>query len=243
MSTATITKHLKLPFQFDENRLLADLAVLEDSQWALHFNTNGYEGNWKVIALYAIGGQSSNIFADPNIQGALEETEAIKACPYFKEVVGHFQCPLLSVRLLRLNKGAVIKPHTDNNLGYEDDCFRLHIPITTNPDVEFMLDGEMLKMLPGECWYTNVNYMHSVANRGETDRIHLVLDGQRNAWSDQLFFSLAPEESFFPQVEISYSTETIQQMIQHLQLSDTPAAAELIASLEDQLKDIKVKEQ
>jgi len=234
-----ITKFLKLPYQFDENLLLTDLKVVNESQWIPHFNTGGYEGNWKSIALYSTSGNETNIFAMGNDATAIVETPLMKDCLYFKQVIGNFKCTLLSVRLLRLGAGAVIKPHRDHQLGYEDNTFRLHIPISTNPDVHFILDDERIILLPGECWYTNVNYIHSVLNHGKSDRVHLVIDGERNAWSDKLFFSLAAKESFFPPKEEVYSAVTIKQIINELKHSNQPAANQLIVKLQADLDALK----
>ena len=90
-------------------------------------------------------------------------------------------------------------------------------------------------MQPGECWYTNVNYVHSVSNGGSTDRIHLVIDGRRNEWSDRLFFSLAPKESFLQKKEQAFEPATIRLMIEELRRQDGEGAKALIKELEQQL--------
>lgn len=235
MSKDQITKYLKFPFQFNEEQLVEDLSRAMEAQWIPHFNTGGYSGNWKAVSLYAANGNEQNIFAHVTDGSAISETPLMKECHYFREVLGSFKFPVLSVRLLRLEVGAEIKPHTDHELGYEDGQFRLHIPIVTNPDIEFILDGERLTMLPGECWYTNVNFVHSVANRGTIDRVHLVIDGVRNAWTDELFFSLAPESSFEAVREENLSRETIQRMLEelknNLQMADHPLISQLEARL------------
>lgn len=136
---------------------------------------------------------------------------------------------------MKLEIGSVINPHKDHASGYEDGMFRLHIPVTTNSEVEFILNGEQLIMKEGECWYTNVNFEHSVANRGKQARIHLVIDGERNDWSDSLFFSLAPRDSFFPKEEERYSKETLVQMIDSLKLWNDPAYEPHIIQLQKQL--------
>lgn len=225
------TIHLKFPFQFDKTKLQQELALLLDKNWVPHFNKNGYDGEWNSIALYAKDGDETNIFALNANDSKITATPLLNKCPYLQEVIAHFKCPLLSVRLLRLGAGAAIKPHRDHELGYEDGNFRIHIPIFTNPDVDFILDGVRLEMLPGQCWYTNVNYVHAVANNGQTDRIHLVIDGERNEWSDELFFSLAPKESFFPKKEEKYSPDTLRDIIEELKRANTPGAQAAIESL------------
>lgn len=236
MSKKEITKYLKFPMQFDEQRLTEDLSKVMTGQWIPHFNTGGYTGNWNAVSLYAKDGNEQNIFAHQQENTTISETPLMKECPYFREVLDSFKFPILSVRLLRLEVGAEIKPHTDHELGYEDGQFRLHIPIVTNPDVEFILDGERLVMLPGECWYTNVNLVHSVANRGTIDRVHLVIDGERNAWTDELFFSLAPESSFEADTEEELDDETIIRMLEELKSNPEMAGHPVIEQLERRLK-------
>ena len=232
------TKYLKLPFQFDKEKLANDLSLVLDEKWIPHFNTSGYNGDWKVISLYAQNGEESNIFALSASNSKISETSILKRCHYFKEVIDSFKCPILTARILRLGVGAEIKPHRDHELGYEDGNFRLHIPIATNANVKFILDGTKLTMLPGECWYTNVNYVHSVTNTGNSDRVHLVIDGGRNEWSDRLFFSLAPEESFRTIPKENESPQTIKRIIEELERSNEPVAKQLINELRQKLTDL-----
>lgn len=237
MDKQAITTYLQLPFQFIEEKLVADLQRLLASDWIPHFNTRGYTGSWNSIALYAVDGDPKNIFALNGDAPKLEATPILKNCDYLKKVIATFKCPLLSVRLLKLAPGAFIKPHRDFELGYEDGCFRLHIPILTHSQVTFTLDGHKLEMLPGECWYTNVNFVHSVSNEGLTDRIHLVIDGQRNQWSDDLFFSLVPRASLLQRESQDYDAETIKKMIRELEKQHSIGAQTLIQELKSQLGD------
>lgn len=236
MSKDQMTKYLKFPIQFDAERLVEDLSRVMEDKWIPHFNTGGYVGNWNAISLYAKDGNEQNIFAHMPDNASISETPLMKECLYFKEVLDYFKFPVLSVRLLRLEVGAEIKPHTDYELGYEDGQFRLHIPIVTNPDIEFILADERLTMLPGECWYTNVNFVHSVANRGTVDRVHLVIDGVRNDWTDELFFALAPESSFQSVKEESLSQETIVRMLEEMKNNPQMADHPIIRELEEKLK-------
>ncbi|MGJ8744592.1 aspartyl/asparaginyl beta-hydroxylase domain-containing protein [Polaribacter sp.] len=235
------TSYLKLPFQFHQEKLVKDLSLILDKNWISHFNTTGYNGDWKAIALYAHNGDASNILALSTRKPLLKETAILKECPYFKEVIDSFKSPIVSARLLRLGVGAEIKPHRDFELGYENDHFRIHIPIITNKDVQFILDNKLLKMLPGECWYTNVNYVHSVKNAGAIDRFHLVIDLERNNWSDKLFFSLAPEESFVPEAVNEDSPEEIKKIIEELKNVNAPVTNQLIAELEHKLAVLQKK--
>jgi mannose-6-phosphate isomerase-like protein (cupin superfamily) len=64
----------------------------------------------------------------------------------------------------------------------ESGVARLHVPLRTNRRVDFRLNGTRVRMKPGECWYLRLSDPHSVANRGRTDRIHLVVDVRVDDW-------------------------------------------------------------
>ncbi|MDX1461887.1 MAG: aspartyl/asparaginyl beta-hydroxylase domain-containing protein [Marinirhabdus sp.] len=229
-----MTTHLQLPFQFDVQALQKELDTILDMKWVAHFNTGGYIGNWNAIPLYAPNGDSEHIFAVSMEDAPLQATGILKECDYLRTVIQSFETEILSARLLRLEAGAFIKPHTDHALGYEDGSFRVHIPIATNPQVQFVLAGTQIRMQPGECWYTNVNHEHSVRNDGTTDRVHLVIDLKRNEWSDALFFSLAPKASFEREVD-KVSSEILKRTLEELRRQHLPANQRLIEQLEKQL--------
>ncbi len=221
---------LKLPFTFNPEKLKEDLNLALQHSWVAHYNKKDYQGDWDLIALMSSGGKSEAIYASALTKDPVQETDVLKDCPYFREILNSFDFEKITVRLMRLRVGAVIKPHKDNCLGYEDGEFRIHIPIITNPDVEFMVAGERVIMEEGTCWYFNANEEHSVANRGTVDRIHLVIDGIRNSWTDNLFFSQASKEHFErPPVPISDSDKAL--MIAELKLQDTPGARMLLKKL------------
>src|SRR5262249_48305401 len=57
-----------------------------------------------------------------------------------------------------------------------------HVVVATNPGVEFVLNGTPVPLAEGECWYLRLSDPHAVANRGTTDRIHLVIDAVVDPW-------------------------------------------------------------
>ncbi|HEX5735342.1 MAG TPA: aspartyl/asparaginyl beta-hydroxylase domain-containing protein [Blastocatellia bacterium] len=170
----------KLPFCFDPEPMRRDLGQIAPSAWVPHFNTGYYEGDWSGIALRSVGGAESQLYPDPLAEFA--DTAVLAGCPNIQNALAAFDCPLESVRLLRLGPGSVIREHTDLNLSFEDGTMRVHIPLATNEKVDFCVNYEKLVMIPGEAWYINFNLPHSVVNRGDTDRIHLVLDCVVNEW-------------------------------------------------------------
>lgn len=77
--------------------------------------------------------------------------------------------------LTRLSPGARISRHRD----YGDSLLRSHrnhLAITTNPNVEFEIDTKVRHFAAGEIWEINNRKYHSVKNRGEDARIHMILD-------------------------------------------------------------------
>lgn len=226
-----LIRSIKFPMVFDVEKLQSDLAKIINKNWTDHYNTNDYSGKWTSIALMSESGKSDAIFASVNSNEKLVATEILNSCTYFKEILDGFLFEKTAVRLLQLAVGAEVKPHSDNCLGYEDGSFRLHIPIITNPEVEFILDGKRLVMSEGECWYIDANFIHSVANRGSHDRIHLVIDGERNEWTDALFYKEASQDEFVKPAR-TMSEEQKQLMMAELSRMNTPAANEILKDLE-----------
>src|SRR3954454_25002595 len=162
--------HWKLPMSFDVKRLQSDLAGIHAGEWTAHFNTSYYDGLWSGIALRTTEGAHVPLYPDP-AKSTYVDLQVLHRCPYIAEVLAGFACPLQLVRLLRLSPGSNIKEHRDYNLSYEDGEVRVHIPIQTNPAVEFAVDGNVLPMGEGECWYINFNLPHRIYNGGTTDRV------------------------------------------------------------------------
>jgi Aspartyl/Asparaginyl beta-hydroxylase len=173
---------IRLAMRFDAAALAADSAALAADDWVPHFNTAYYRGDWSGVALRSVGGEAGRLYPDPTAEGEYAPTAALERSPALAAALGRFRCSLLAARLLRLGPGARIREHTDYNLGYEDGELRVHVPVTTGPEVEFMHDGRRVEMLPGEAWYLDLNLAHSVANRGDTARVHLVVDCVVNDW-------------------------------------------------------------
>jgi hypothetical protein len=225
-------RFFQLPFQFDVSKLLEDLKHCEAAQWQGHYNKNDYEGDWTGIALRSPTGNTSDLLSAPNV-AQFQDTQLLQHCPYFREILDQFACEKENVRLLALSPGSDIKTHRDRGMGYPDGCFRIHIPITTDEQVDFIVDGQHLHMAAGSCWYANFDLPHSVRHRGQTRRIHLVMDCQRNAWSDALFGRCGYDFEAEKQAR-KYSLDTVLRMIEMLQLQKTEAADALIVRLQQE---------
>jgi quercetin dioxygenase-like cupin family protein len=179
---------LRLPLDFDPHRLSRDLEVLEGEGWIAHFVPQNYEGDWSVIPLRGPKGATHPVMMIyPPPGGAdYEDTPFLERTPYFREVLSAFRCPVLAARLMRLAPGSVIKQHQDHDLGFESGTARVHVPITTSPEVEFLLNGTPVVMSPGSAWWLRLSDPHSVSNRGPSARVHLVVDLVADAWLGDL---------------------------------------------------------
>lgn len=175
---------MRLPFGFDPAPLAADIAALERGDWTAHFVQRNYEGDWSALPLRAPAGAVhpvQQIYSAPDAT-AFVDTPWRARMPAVSAAIDAFACPVRSARLMCLAAGSVIKEHTDFDLDAAQGFARIHVPIRTNADVDFRLNGTRVTMAPGEAWYLRLADPHSVANRGRAARIHLVLDLMVNDW-------------------------------------------------------------
>lgn len=79
------------------------------------------------------------------------------------------------VMLARMAPGGVIHPHQDANPAAKWP-HKIHVPLTTNDEVTFYVDGTGYHFAEGEAVEVNNMGLHGVNNRGSTDRIHLIFE-------------------------------------------------------------------
>ncbi|HEY0105094.1 MAG TPA: aspartyl/asparaginyl beta-hydroxylase domain-containing protein [Rhizomicrobium sp.] len=191
----TFPDRLRLPFDFEPGPLRADLAGLAGESWTEHFVTQNYEGDWSVLPLRAPAGETHpvrQIYPDPSAKEFVD-TPLLARCANIAKALRRFACPLLAARLMRLTPGSVIKEHCDLDLDAEHGAARIHVPITTNPDVTFEINRRAVALAPGSVWYLRLSDPHRVANRGASDRVHLVIDATVNDWLTDLLHRAAEQ--------------------------------------------------
>jgi hypothetical protein len=194
---------LRLPLKFDPGLLVRDLRSLAAVEWIHHFVRQNYDGDWSVIPLRGKAGAKHPvmmIYSDPTAKD-FADTPMLQGCPYFRAVLAAFRCPLRTVRLMRLTPGSLIKEHTDLELSVEEGTARIHIPVVTNAGVEFYLNRSRVVMEAGSTWYLRLSDPHSVNNKGETDRVHMVIDAEANEWLKDLLESAALASQDAPRLQ------------------------------------------
>ncbi len=230
----TIIKYLQLPFTFSAEKLQAELSALNE-QWVRHYNTNDYEGDWSALPLRSINGSLTNLFADNRNGTAFMDTILMDQCPYMKSINQQFACEHKATRLLNLKPGAIIKEHRDRELGFEEGEARIHVPIITNPQVEFYIDNERVDMKAGECWYMNFDLPHRINNFGLTDRVHLVMDIVVNDSIREMFDNVDPGRKKMTKVKDRFTKVNREKMIEQLLAMNTPVSVNMAKELQNQL--------
>jgi len=226
-------QYLQLPYQFDVKKMQEETLLLGNAYWKLHFQVKHYAGEWSAIPLRSIRGEVDNGFISPVETDVYDDTILLNDCPYLQQVLKTFKCPLLAVRLLKLAAGAQIHEHKDADLCYEEGLVRFHIPVFTNKEVEFYLQGEQMHLQEGECWYMNFNLPHSLHNKSNTDRIHLVIDAKVNEWVKTLFDSSEIKNKKEIADIPKHTKEEQWEIIAHLRNMNTDVSNKLADEMEE----------
>jgi Aspartyl/Asparaginyl beta-hydroxylase len=233
-------KFVQLRQRFDVEQMQKEVYALDTGLWKPHYNSSHYEGDWTTLPLRSLNG---NIENGISIQGSslqinmsYRNTILLEKCQYLQSVINFFDCEKMSVRLMNLHAGAIIKDHTDYDMNFENGEARFHIPIFSNPRVSFFIEDEKIPMNEGECWYLNLLLKHRVNNSGDTNRIHLVIDCKVNEWIKRLLNEEAQiAETIDDRNETTdYNTSDRTKIIRELRLMDTTVSNELANKLESE---------
>lgn len=217
----------KLPVFFDHVRLKQEFSIIR-LEWTKHFNVTYYSGEWSGIPLRSPKIKSHVLSAGDSSSNEFVNEQILEQIPYTKGLLDSLLTEKLSVRYLRLTPGSKIKPHQDYDMVFWDGYVRLHVPIITNDGVEFSVAGECLDMKPGELWFADFSRTHYVINRGETDRVHLVIDCRVNNWLVALFeeVGILERDEQKPDPMDQYTDEAKKQVIGSLLAMDTDTSKE-----------------
>ena len=176
-TAAKLLQHL-LPISFDPARLLDDLTALSDQPRQPQPGPY-HNGEWGGISLYSAGGSLSAAPSFPSLHD-YAFTPAAERTPYLREILSDLPLRLQVVRLLSLPPGGTIGEHFDFFANFQFGLVRLHVPIVTHPEVEFVIAGERCRWREGEFWYGDFSQPHSVCNRSDVTRVHMVIDCEVN---------------------------------------------------------------
>ena len=100
------------------------------------------------------------------------------ANPIMAEIIERFYTPggtIIRAVAAKLKAGGNITPHIDSLESFAYG-HRIHIPVTTNSLVRFMIDGRPYRFGIGNVYEINNQKTHSVMNAGKEDRISFIFD-------------------------------------------------------------------
>ncbi|SMC21314.1 Aspartyl/Asparaginyl beta-hydroxylase [Andreprevotia lacus DSM 23236] len=215
----------RLPLAVDTAPMLAALARIPDAAWQPHFNTEYFSGDWSGVALIAPADAQGGLTPG---QGEPVPTALYQAEPAWSAALAPLDAVVRSARLLRLGPGACIREHCDYDLGSPDSDLRLHLPLLSHPDVEFLLDGLVVPMLAGECWFLDLSRPHRVHNPGTQVRIHLVVDCRPSPALQAMIAAGAPATPALQPSRGSLALQAFQQQV----VADATLRASLLAHSE-----------
>ena len=199
---------IRLPFNFDAKTMAAEANALSPDAWLAH--PSRLQGNSAVPLISRHGGHNDCF------DGPMAITEHLSKCEYIRQVIASFNEVFGRSRLMKLDAGAQVSQHIDFNYHWHRRI-RIHIPITTTPEVRFYCGNADIHMGAGECWLFDSWRRHRVINSSDKCRIHLVLDtaGSSKFW--RLVHSLEstpltknedyPELPYHPGQQVSLQTE------------------------------------
>ncbi|NOR58971.1 MAG: aspartyl/asparaginyl beta-hydroxylase domain-containing protein [Sulfurimonas sp.] len=223
---------LKLPFNFDIDKLNSELVHVHPECWVAHQNRAAYEGDWFITSLKSVDGETTQILAVENQE--YKETPLLKKCTYIQDVINHFQTKVEAVRFMKLGANSSIKEHRDVGSCYEDGLVRIHIPITSNNKVVFTLDTKETQMQTGHCYYIDADIPHSVVNNGDTDRVHLLIDCHVNDWFKEVFKKAGYLEQKRKYSEKSINDDNVNEIIESLVVMNTKTSLQTAERLKNE---------
>lgn len=159
---------LRLPLHFDAALLAAEIEQFSETDWRPH--PEGHRGN-SALPLVSVGGDPN----DDGVKGEMRATPHLDRCPYLRQTLASLGAPIGRTRLMRIDGNAEATAHVDVNY-YWQTRVRVHVPIVTDPAVQFLCGDRSLHMAPGEAWIFDTWRLHNVVNPNPTRRIHLVAD-------------------------------------------------------------------
>ena len=163
----------------DSDALISSILAQEDAAWhEQQHRQKAYEVHRDTESMVMVFAEET---AWPELvvkKEAAWDRLADVALPLMHDIIGRFYTPggtIIRAMAAKLKAGGKIKPHVDKHPSFHLG-HRIHVPITTNRRVRFMIDGRPYQLQVGQAYEINNQKMHSVANKGSEDRITFIFD-------------------------------------------------------------------
>ena len=172
-----IDTSLKELGQIESKPLIDAIMAMDDETWReSNYRQNAYEVHQQTESLVLVFCQGW-----PDMQITKEPAwDVLKdvAVPLMHDIISkHYPAGGTIIRAMaaKLKAGGVIKPHRDTHQSFHVS-HRIHIPVTANPGVRFMINGRPHRLKVGNAYEINNQQNHSVMNSGTDDRITFIFD-------------------------------------------------------------------
>ena len=171
---------LLLRSKFDVKSIINRLAQIPQDAWGDSDRAHQFEIHGQTQALLLVYDDDFR-HCNPTTLDIYSQFEN-ELKPLLDFIAEYFHHDGFVVRLIfaKLQGHGKIPRHADRAYSLLK-CHRIHIPIITNDQVFFTVGGEQKVMCPGEMWEINNATFHAVDNRGDEDRIHMIIDWVPNS--------------------------------------------------------------
>jgi hypothetical protein len=161
----------------DSQPLIDAILARDESDWqAQQYRQNAYsvhEHTQSLVMVFCSGWPELKVTKEPSWD-ILKDT----ALPLMHDIIAKHYPPggtIIRAMAAKLVAGGIISPHRDTHSSFIHS-HRIHIPVTTNPGVRFMIDGRPHRFEVGKVYEINNQKNHSVMNNGKEDRITFIFD-------------------------------------------------------------------
>ena len=161
----------------DSSDLIEKVLDQDEESWkANQFRQNEYEVHTQTESLVMVfcDGWPEMEVTKESAWDDLKET----AVPLMRHIIDNFYPPggtVIRAMAAKLKAGGIISPHRDIHPSFVHS-HRIHIPVTTNSGVRFMINGRPHRFKVGHAYEINNQKNHSVMNKGSEDRITFIFD-------------------------------------------------------------------
>jgi len=172
---------IKVPFKelgaVDSAVLSAAVRQLDEQAWIdCDIRQKSYEVHRQtrsIVLIFAQGWPDIHVSKYPGWNLLADQ-----AMPVVNQVLSAHYPPggsIIRLMVANLVAGGSIDEHYDADPSFAVG-HRIHVPLQTNPDVRFLIEGKRYVMEEGKAYEINNLKFHEVHNEGAADRYHLIFD-------------------------------------------------------------------
>jgi hypothetical protein len=161
----------------DSQALIDAVMGCSEADWhEQQYRQNAYsvhESTESLVLVFCSGWPELKVTREP-AWDTLKDT----AVPLMHHIIENFYPAggtIIRAMAAKLVAGGIISPHRDTHHSFIHS-HRIHIPITSNSGVRFMIDGRPHRFEVGKAYEINNQKNHSVMNKGKDDRVTFIFD-------------------------------------------------------------------